>query len=340
MTHRWQTAIGLAVSLVLLYWALHDVSPGELLQHVREANIWLLAIAVANQTALFAVRAARWKVFLDPVLPDSPFRPRFASTCIGFMVNNLLPARVGEFARAYALSQVQPISVSASFGSLVVERLFDAITLAVFLAAPLLMPSLRLAPGLGHELVGKLLAALVIFGAVTLALLALIWRPALAVRTFRLTIGRLLPHKLTDKIVQIIESFVTGLGAMRRPELVLKGFAWSFFHWGLGAFGLYLGMLAFGIVQPGYLGAVFLQGVQAFVVAVPSSPGFFGLFEASVRLALTPFGVDPGRAVSFAFAFHIGTYLPVTLIGLFYLGRFGLTWSEVGHSEELVEESP
>jgi uncharacterized membrane protein YbhN (UPF0104 family) len=72
---------------------------------------------------------------------------------------------------------------------------------------------------------------------------------------------------------------------------------------------------------------------------VPSSPGCFGLFEASVRLALAPFGVDAGRAVSFAFAFHVGSYLPVTVLGLFYLGRLGLTWSEVGRSEEIVEET-
>jgi uncharacterized protein (TIRG00374 family) len=307
---------------------------------VRQANIWLLIVAIINQTALFAIRAARWQVFLQPVLEDSPFRPRFAATCIGFMVNNLLPARVGEFARAYAYSRVQPISVSASFGSLVVERLFDALTLAVFLAAPLFLPGFRLATGLGDELVGKVIVVLVIFGGVTLALLALIWRPALAVRAFRLTIGRLLPRKLAEKIVEMIESFVSGLGAMRSPELVMKGFAWSFLHWGMGAFGLYLGMLAFGIVEPGYLGSLFLQAVNAFVVSVPSSPGFFGLFEASVRLALTPFGVDPGRAVSFAFAFHIGSYIPVTIIGLYYLGRLGLTWSEVGHSEEIVEESP
>jgi uncharacterized protein (TIRG00374 family) len=339
MRHRWHTVIGLGVSLALLYWALHDVSFAELWEHMLAANLGLLVIAIALQTGLFLVRAARWGVFLKPVLPNSSFDARFASTCIGFMVNNLLPARVGEFARAYALSRVQPISVSASFGSLVVERLFDALTLAVFLAAPLFLPGFSLAGGLGDELMSKVIAVLVIFGAVAGALLVLIWRPVLAIRIFRSTIGRLLPHKLTGKIAEMIESFVQGLGAMRSPELVVKGFAWSFLHWGLGAFGLYLGMLAFGIVEPGYLGALFLQAVNAFVVSVPSSPGFFGLFEASVRLALAPFGVDAGRAVSFAFAFHVGSYLPVTVLGLFYLGRLGLTWSEVGRSEEIVEET-
>jgi uncharacterized membrane protein YbhN (UPF0104 family) len=136
-----------------------------------------------------------------------------------------------------------------------------------------------------------------------------------------------------------MQSFIEGLGSMRRLDLVIQGFAWSFAHWLGGALALYIGMLAFGISQPGYLGAVFLQAVNAFAVSIPSSPGFFGPFEASVRLALSPFGVSASQAVSFAAAFHIGAFTPVTLIGLYYLGRLGLSWGEVGHSEEIVEGS-
>ena len=339
MTHRWQTAIGLAVSLALLYWVLHDVSIGEFWAYMRAANWWLLALAVVIQTATFIIRAARWRIFLKPVLSESAFSVRFAATCIGFMVNNLLPARVGEFARAYAFSRVQPVTVSASFGSLVVERLFDAFTLASFLAAPLFLPGFNLAAGLGDQLAARVVGVLMIFGGVVLALALLIWKPAVAVRIFRVTLGHLLPRKLASKIVEMIESFVEGLGAMRSPELVIKGFAWSIFHWMWGALALYIGMLAFGITRPGYLGAIFLQAVMAFIVSIPATPGFFGLFEAGARIALTPFGVDPSLAVSYAFTFHITTFIPVTLLGLFYLGRLGLSWGEVGHSEEIVEES-
>lgn len=339
MTRRWQTVIGIAVSLLLLYWALHDVSLSELWQYVRTANLWLLSLAIAIQTAGFLIRAARWKVFLAPALANPSFNARFGSTCVGFMANNLLPARVGEFARAYALSRSQPISVSASFGSLVVERLFDGLTLAVFLAAPLFLPGFRLAPGLGDQLAGKILLVLVIFGGACAALLIMIWKPGLAIRLFRGTLGRLLPRRAADKIAQVMESFIEGLGAMRSPGLVAAGFAWSFVLWLWGALAFYVGMLAFGITKPGYMGSVFLQAVNAFLVSIPSSPGFFGPFEASVRLALGPFGVPASQAVSFAAAFHIGAFTPVTILGLYYLGRLGLSWGEVGHSEEIVEES-
>jgi uncharacterized protein (TIRG00374 family) len=339
MTRGWRTILGLVVSLALLYWALHDVSLREVWGHIRAANLWLLALAVVIQTAAFLIRAARWKVFLKPALAEPSFDARFASTCIGFMANNLLPARVGEFARAYALSRCQPITASTSFGSLVVERLFDALTLALFLAAPLFMPGFRVAPGLGDEVVGKLFMVLVIFGGAAVALLLLIFRPDLVGRTFRSTVGRLMPKKAAEMIAQMFRSFIVGLGAMRSPRLVLAGFVWSLAHWLWGALALYVGMLAFGITQPGFLGAVFLQGVMAFIVSVPSSPGFFGLFEAGARIALTPFGVPAGLALSYALAFHITTFAPVTVLGLFYLGRLGLSWGEVGHSEEIVEES-
>ncbi len=339
MTRAWQTVIGLAVSLLLLYWVLHDISFAELWGHLRAANILLLALGIAIQTALFLVRAARWKVFLKPALERPSFYSRFASTCIGFMANNLLPARVGEFARAYALSRSQPITVSASFGSLVVERLFDGLTLAAFLAAPLFLPGFRIASGLGDQIVGKVVFVLLIFGGVAVALLVLITRPDLAGRMFRASLGRLLPARAANKIADVMKSFIGGLGSMRRPDLVVAGFAWSLVHWLGGALALYVGMLAFGITEPGYLGAVFLQAVNAFLVSIPSSPGFFGPFEAGVRLALAPFGVSASQAVSFAAAFHIGSFTPVTLMGLYYLGQLGLSWGEVGHSEELVEGS-
>jgi uncharacterized protein (TIRG00374 family) len=339
MTRGWRTILGLVVSLALLYWALHDVSLTEVWGHVRAANLWLLSLAVVIQTAAFLIRAARWRVFLKPALAEPSFDARFASTCIGFMANNLLPARIGEFARAYALSRSQPISASASFGSLVVERLFDALTLALFLAAPLFMPGFRIAPGLGDQVIGKLLLVLVIFGGAAVALLLLIVRPDLVSRAFRATVARLMPPRAAQVIAEMFESFIEGLGAMRSPRLVLAGFAWSLAHWLWGALALYIGMLAFDITQPGFLGAVFLQGVMAFIVSVPSSPGFFGLFEAGTRIALAPFGVPAGLALSYALAFHITTFAPVTVLGLFYLGRLGLSWGEVGHSEEIVEES-
>jgi hypothetical protein len=104
------------------------------------------------------------------------------------------------------------------------------------------------------------------------------------------------------------------------------------------AASLWIGLLAFGIREPGFIGAMFVQAVIGFAVAIPSSPGFFGPFEAGAMVALGAYGVDSVRIVSFATGYHVLTFIPVTVLGIWYLYRLGIRWSEVEHSEELVEE--
>ena len=137
----WKALLGIGLSLALLYYAFRGVDLGEVAARAREADPWLLLLAALAATAVFPLRALRWRPLLRPVHPGSRFQPRFAATCIGFMANNLLPARVGEFARAYALSRLEPVRASASFGSLVVERIFDGITVVTLLLIALAWPT-------------------------------------------------------------------------------------------------------------------------------------------------------------------------------------------------------
>jgi uncharacterized protein (TIRG00374 family) len=336
MTRRWQTLAGFAVSALLLWWALRDVHPGLLWEELRGAHLGVLALAAAVQTCGFALRAARWGVILRPVHAGVPYRPRFAATCVGFMANNLLPARVGELARALALARLARVPLSASLGSLVVERLLDAVVLATFVSLPLLVPRLAGTAGLAPTVRGVLAVAGPAFAAAAGGLALVVWRPEWIARAVRAVVGRVATRALGDRLAKAAVAFAHGLGVLRRPRLLLATLAWSVAHWLWTGIGFYLGMLAFDIREPGYLGALFLQGVNAFAVAVPSAPGFFGPFEASVRVALAPFGVAPAKQVGYALGLHIAGFVPVTLLGLYYVARLGLSWREVGHSEELV----
>ena len=117
----------------------------------------------------------------------------------------------------------------------------------------------------------------------------------------------------------------------------MQALLWSVVVWLNLSVSIWLGLLAFGITTPGLAGAIFLQSVIAFAVAAPSSPGFFGVFEAAARLGLGVYDVPVTDMVSFATSYHILTFLPVTILGLLYIRHFGLSWSEMGHSEEIVE---
>ena len=336
--HRGKTLIGLIVTVALLWWALHDVSATAVLQEVRSANLWWLLAAVVLATTSFLVRAARWRVLLLPAHPDIGFRERFGAVSVGFMVNNLLPARLGEFARAFTLSRVAPIGVSAAFASLVVERVFDGLMLALFIFIALASPGFPLGGGDEGNLVrGTATLGAAVFG-VGLAVLWLLVRfPEKSLAFFEATVGRVLPPHLTRRGIEILASFIGGLGALHDVGLFVRAVLWSLVVWVWLAASMWCGLLAFGIVSPGPIGSLFLQGLIGFMVAIPSSPGFFGPFEAATKLALLPYGVSPNLIISFATTYHITTFVPITIIGLWYVRRLGLSWSEVGHSEEIVE---
>jgi uncharacterized membrane protein YbhN (UPF0104 family) len=134
-----------------------------------------------------------------------------------------------------------------------------------------------------------------------------------------------------------VTGFLAGLGSLHDTVTFAKALAWSVVVWVNLSVSIWLGLLAFDITTPGLLGSVFLQSVIAFAVAAPSSPGFFGVFEAASRLGLGVYDIPATDMVSFATSYHILTFIPVTLIGLWYIRRFGLTWAEMGHSEEIVE---
>src|SRR3954451_10391481 len=134
MRPGWRAAVGGVLSAALIYWALHGISPGEVAQKLSEADPLLFAAAVFCATAIFGVRAIRWRTILEPASPHVALGPLWRATAVGMMVNNVVPARAGEIARAYALAREAPIPFTTALASLAVDRLFDAIALLLLAA--------------------------------------------------------------------------------------------------------------------------------------------------------------------------------------------------------------
>ncbi|MCL7965050.1 MAG: flippase-like domain-containing protein [marine benthic group bacterium] len=333
--HRWKTLLGIAVTIALLAWVLRDVSAAEVWHELTQSNpLWLL-LAVVLATLSFVLRAIRWRVLLEPAYDGTSFDSRFGAVCIGFAVNNVLPARLGEFTRAFALTRTEPIPLGASIASLIVERILDGVVLAIFLFVTISLPGFPLGEGSTAELVRRTAN----IGAIAFGLgLGLLWlaarRPEATSRLFDRTIVRWLPERFGDRASRAAASFVAGLGALASPGVFLRAMFWSFVVWIDLSLSIWAGLEAFDITGPGIAGAHFLQAVIAFAVAAPSSPGFFGVFEAAARVGLGPWNVAAARVVSFATSYHILTFIPVTLIGIWYLQRLGLSWSDVGRAEE------
>jgi glycosyltransferase 2 family protein len=337
--HWGKALFGLVVTGLLLWWALADVAFGEVWANIRRGNFWLLGASVFVATFGFFIRALRWRVLLVPVKPDTKLRSRFASVSIGFMMNNVLPARVGEFARAYAFSRMEPVSAPAALGSLVVERLMDGIILLLLLVLPVLTPGFPAAGALTEGWGSALLRAgvLAVLAVLTLLIWLSVW-PAPFVRTVE-RIARFLPVAVARPLVDSLEAFLESVAILRRPRLLVAGALWSLFFWTWHGLSFWLGMLAFGI-DTGFVSAIFTEAVVGFGVAIPSAPGFFGTFHAAAKFALSDvYGVAEAESLAFAFGYHFGGWIPITLIGLWYTWRLGLSVTEMGAAEERVEEA-
>ncbi len=335
MKQRVTIAIGIVLSIVLLFYALRDVSVAELFEHLGDSNPWLLAAATIVATLTFTLRAIRWRVLLSPTGKEFAFGSRYAAVCIGFMMNNVLPARVGEFARAYSLSRIEPVGVSAVLASLVVERLLDSTVLLAFLVPAILLGAGSVSES---ETVRQLFTVLVVIvsaGMVTLGILVRF--PNRFLRFAEHWTHKLGPDRIADKIVGILESFVAGLGALRHAHTFARALLWSVAVWGWNGLSFYLGLLAFDIRGPGIPGTLLLQTVIGAAVALPSTPGFFGPFEFAARLSLELYSIEPSRIISFAAGYHILTFIPVTLLGIWYMRRLGITRDELGKGAKASE---
>lgn len=311
---------GLAVVAALFWWLFRDEDPAEVWSHIRGADFGLLLLAVAVTTATFPVRAIRWRYLLEPVQDAAPFRSRFAAVCIGFMTNNLLP-RVGEFARAYAYGKQEPITATTAFATLVVERLLDAIAILFLLLLALAgFPGEELPP----ELATGIRLVCLLLGAIVLGALLLLGAPGRSTGAARWFGRRFLPERLADGFVNLIEGFARGLEALRGWRLILPALAWSLVVWTLQSLSFWIGFIAFDI-RLGFDAALFTNASVAFASLVPT-PGFFGTFHAASRIALSDiYGVAEAPALGFAFGWHLGSFLPITLMGLWYARSLGVS---------------
>lgn len=334
----WRAGVGIAISGVLLWWVLRGVEVQEVWAGIRGMRPgWFLA-AIAVTTAGFAIRAMRWKLLLAPLDPGTSFRSRFRAVCIGFMGNNLLPARAGEFARVYAFSRMEPVPLSGALGSLVVERFLDGVIILGLLALVMAAPGFPSEVTLAGRPVGAAMGAVsaILLAVMLPVVLILLWpRPAVRGAEW---VARRLPGGKGAALVGALEAFLEGLSALRDPRFLLPALGWSLFFWLWHSWSFWLGFRAFGI-EADFMAALFLNAVLAFFVAVPSSPGFFGTFHAGALVGLSVYGVAEDRVLAFAFGQHLGGFIPVTLMGLWFTWRLGLSLGDVGRSGEVVEEA-
>ena len=326
----WQTALGLAISAFFLYFALRGVSLAAIGREIAGAHAGWYLVSVVFATLTFPIRAVRWRIMLAASGSPAPAWPVWQATAIGFMANNILPARGGEVARAYAASRLVPCRFTSALAIIAVERVFDGLVLVILLAAAIAAPGFPATA----TIAGRSLSSVAVWtGGVFVAFLGVLFAavhaPAGALRLGGRAARSLLPARAAAFLVTIARHFIDGLSILRAPKDFVRVVVWSFVLWLVNALAFYTGFLAFRLGHLPFDSALLLQSIVAFGVAIPSSPGFFGLFEYASRAGLGLYGIPAAASVSFAVGIHLGWFVPITVIGLWTLARANLSLGEL-----------
>jgi uncharacterized protein (TIRG00374 family) len=311
--------LGILVSLGLLLWAMRGTSPSEILHHVRAARPAPLLAAVVLATLTFPLRLIRWRLLLrDQQGRNFPAAPLWHAVALGFMANNVLPLRAGELVRSYTASRMAGIRFTTVLSSIAVERIFDALTIAGLLVPALLSPDLPGSVAVAGISVPQLTRMAGLLAGLALLVAGLVLAAPLAAERL---VRRLFPwERFADRVVRLIEGIRQGLVVLRTPSRLILVMFWSLTLWLVNALAFHVGFAAFDI-PVSYVGALLLQGLLVLGISIPSTPGFFGPFEAVIVAVLALYGVPRDVSFSYALAFHVTTFVPITLLGFWSLTR-------------------
>ncbi|HTL46357.1 MAG TPA: lysylphosphatidylglycerol synthase transmembrane domain-containing protein [Vicinamibacterales bacterium] len=329
MRSPFRAALVLVLTAGLLAFFLRSANWGDVWTETSNARGSFLLLAIGTTLTTYLVRAFRWQYLLAPIGPTR-FWAAFETTVIGFSANFLLPARPGEVLRPYLLARRERLAGSAAFATIILERLLDLVTvLLLFGVFVVLVDPATLAgdPALYTRVkIGGLISAgLSIVGLVVL--FALAGHPERLGRA-ALRVERVLPSRLAQMVARFVEAFAQGLAVMRQPGRLAVSLVLSLPLWLSIAAGIWLTSHAFHMTF-GYLGSFLVMTLLVVGVAMPT-PGAIGGFHAMYQITVTTFfGVANDRAIGAAIVLHAISFLPVTLLGLIFMAREGLSFGRM-----------
>jgi uncharacterized protein (TIRG00374 family) len=321
-----------AISLALVLLVINSLrgEADQLTGALASADWRLIVPAVCLYFVGVWLRSVRWGALL-PEHGTIRTSTLFRALVVGFTINNVLPLRMGEVARAYLLARWCRVPYGTTIASLVVERVLDGLSLAL-----LLLAALTLVPAPSYLLVvGVLAAGGFLLCAGLLAIAA--WR-ASALIALGAFIARLLPARLGDIVIRLSETFARSLALVHDPGRLLRVLALSILAWcfELGLFFVLL--ISFGL-RASYPLALLVGSAANFATLVPSSPGYVGTFDGVLIGVLHDVaGVAAGQAAAYDVVVHAALFLPVVVVGTLVLWRSHVSLDQITHAREAVPD--
>lgn len=320
--------LGLAVSAVFLILAVRQVDWARTITTLRAADLRLIGLGTALLLGTFGVFAVRWKVLLS-TSARLPVKETFSYIMIGYLANTVLPLRLGDVARATLMGRQHGISASLVFGSVLLERVLDVLTVLVLI----------LSLSVVIEIPAIVQAGMTTFAGGTLAALAVLFvlafnehrLPSLAMR-----LPGFIPHALVERLAGLVARFAGGLHTLRDGRqlgqvLILSGLAWV-----VAGAGTMFWVKAFHLPAPWYAG-FFVLAVVNLGGAIPSSPGAVGVYHYLAVLALSVWVPDRSAVLGYAFGTHGVIMLVNILVGSWCLVGKGIPLQSIGAAHKVIQ---
>ncbi|MHB8818309.1 MAG: lysylphosphatidylglycerol synthase transmembrane domain-containing protein [Bellilinea sp.] len=327
MLKRWQFWVGIAVSAVFLYFALRNLKLGEVWEALKTAEyIWLLP-GIAVYFMGVWVRAWRWHYLLRP-LKKIPTKTMFPIVTIGYMGNNVFPARAGEVLRAAILKDREGVPISASLATVVVERIFDAVVMLGFVFFNLgALENLTHNSGfIGNIKQLSIWGAVIFLGALIVFLLAAMF-PLVTERITVSLINRIVPSRFREKTNGIALKFLTGLESLRSPKDALMVLFTTVIIWVFETGKYWFVMQGFDF-QVSFFALMLMNGIVNLATTLPSAPGYIGTFDAPGIAVLVAYNVPAAIAAGYTLVLHAALWFPITMLGAYYYFRQPLRWGK------------
>ena len=285
---------------------------------LRLANPAHYAPAAVVLIVAIGIRALRWKVLLAPLGAVGAWSA-FSALTIGYLANNALPARLGEFVRVYVLNRETRTPAPAILGTIILERVFDVLTLIGLLVLAALVTGWN-SPW-NAPLIGLAIAAVAAFVMMYMVASGLI-RPSMPGVA---ALVRLMQRPFGGALHRLFRSLIGGFRSVASGKAVAAVLALSVVSWLVESLVYLLVLQALGIQEGGYWLAIVVTCISNLAGVIPAGPGNIGAFEFFVKETLVLFGVSDEKGLAFAIAAHFVVLIPPTVLGLLLVWKKGLT---------------
>ncbi|OGP90700.1 MAG: hypothetical protein A2031_09385 [Deltaproteobacteria bacterium RBG_19FT_COMBO_43_11] len=312
--------LGIVLSIILVYLSVRGINIHDTIRTLKKIQPSYVAIFVGIVFLMQALRSYRWGIILRPLQKIDQLS-LFAVTSVGFLFIAAIPARLGELARPYLIAKKSTINISSAFGTIIIERALDSITILAITVFVLMY----------MDLPSWMIKSSILFFFLTLIILFFIaclsWRQATALKIINWILSKL-PKIFAGKLDELIQHFIDGFRVITNIRTLFYLLFLSALIWIVDVMAIYVLLLSFGFNLP-VIASVVLMIILIAGIAIPTAPGYIGNWHFACILGLSFFGVAKPEAFSFAVVYHFLSIAIIIFLGILFLPFNRFSFSDI-----------